>query len=303
MRRLWRDPLVHFLIGGAVLFAVFHIIEPQKETYERADTIVVTRPALLEFIQYRTKMFNPAIASRRLDDMDPQEREDLIDAYVREEALYREALALGLDQNDYVIKQRLVQAVNFIIEQTESSPADGLDEAGLRAFFEAHQDDYRTLPAATFTHVFVPFRGRTAQEATAQANALLETLRADDATFADAPGYGDRFVYHLSYVERNVDKIEAHFGRAFTDALFAFDPDPAAWRGPLVSQHGVHLVMIIGKTPGGLPALNDIRPRVLADYRAYRTALRRQEVIDDIVATYDIDVDLESDRQNASVVP
>lgn len=303
MRRIWRDPLVHFLIGGALLFAGFQIIATEDDVVLPPDTIAVTRPLLLEFIQYRTKVFDPVIAAQQLDGMGAKERDDLIQSYVREEALYREAQALGLEQNDYVIKQRMVQSVNFIIEQTQSPVPPDADGDALQAYFEAHQDDYRTLPAATFTHVFVSFRGRSRHEAMGQANALLEQLRADGATFTDAPRYGERFVYHLNYVERDVEKVVSHFGRDFANALFALDPDPKAWRGPIESQHGLHLVTMIDKTPGGLPSLDDIRPRVRADYRAYQTALRRQRVIDDIVATYVVDVDLTLPKQNASVEP
>ena len=127
MKRLLREPLVHFLAIGLGLFVLFDLVAPEDAGLDE-KTIVVDRPALLTFIQFRSKAFNPDAAAARLDALSDAELERLVDDYVREEALHREALALGMDQNDYVIKQRLIQSLQFITNGFVSAAVDISDE-------------------------------------------------------------------------------------------------------------------------------------------------------------------------------
>jgi hypothetical protein len=91
-------------------------------------------------VQFRSKAFNPEVAAARLDSLGDAELERLIDDYVREEALHREALALGMDQNDYVIKQRLIQSLQFITNGFVSAAVDVSDEE-IAEYYEANRDD------------------------------------------------------------------------------------------------------------------------------------------------------------------
>ncbi|MEZ5916953.1 MAG: hypothetical protein R3C40_05220 [Parvularculaceae bacterium] len=108
---LLKDPLTHFLAVGVLLFVVASIVNPPEQP---DDVIVVDRASILEFVQYRSKAFEPNAAAALFDAMDAGERKNIIDDFVREEALYREAKALGLGVNDYVIRQRMVQKVEFL---------------------------------------------------------------------------------------------------------------------------------------------------------------------------------------------
>src|SRR5690606_15059644 len=119
---LLRQPLLHFLALGVLLFALYDWrVGDAPESDASARHIVVTREALLDFIQYRARAFDDAAAVAQLDSMSAEQREALIDEYVREEALYREALALGMEQGDYIIRQRLVQKVEFLLENLASA--------------------------------------------------------------------------------------------------------------------------------------------------------------------------------------
>jgi hypothetical protein len=118
LKKFLREPLVHFLAIGIGLFVLFDLVAPEESNLD-SKTIVVDRDALLTFVQFRSKAFNPEVAAARLDALGDAELSMLIDDYVREEALHREALALGMDQNDYVIKQRLIQSLDRGVLRSE----------------------------------------------------------------------------------------------------------------------------------------------------------------------------------------
>ena len=151
MNRFLREPLVHFLAIGMGLFVLFGLVAPEESTLD-SKTIGVDRDALLTFVQFRSKAFNPEVAAARLDALGDAELARLIDDYVREEALHREALALGMDQNDYVIKQRLIQSLQFITNGFVSAAVDVSDEE-IAEYYEANRDYYYVDPYVTFTHV------------------------------------------------------------------------------------------------------------------------------------------------------
>ena len=273
-----RDPLLHFLIGGGVLFLLYEWFATESEPGTLAQTIVVDREALLRFMQYRSRAFDAERFGARLDAMTSEQRQVLIDQYVREEALYREALALGLDREDYVIRQRLVQSVSFAAQGFAPEPEEPSGEA-LQAFYDTHREDYRMPATITFTHVFLDEDLRKPETAERTARQLLADLQARKAGFSERPALGDRFPYHVNYVDRTRNLVTSHFGAPMTDELFLLPPD-GRWRGPLRSVHGWHLVMITERADERIPELASIRARVTRDAR--QVALRRQ--VDDAIA-------------------
>lgn len=286
--RLLRDPLLHFLAGGLLLFVLFDLVG--AGVGERPDVIVVDRAALLGFVQARTKVFEPSLAASRLDALTPEERQRLVLDFVREEALHREALALGLDTDDYVIRRRLVQKLEFI-SQGFAEAEIALGEEDVARYFEAHRADYRVAPWATFTQVFFDAEQRGRDEALAEAGRTLPLLEAEDVTFAGAAGRGDRFLYHRNYVERTPDFVASHFGAPMADAVFALPPDAASWRGPFVSPYGAHLVLLADRHEARDPALEEIRDRVEGDARAALVRERQRQAVDAIVERYEVRVE------------
>ena len=287
MRHLIRDPLTHFVLLGAGLFLVMTLVSPEGFGESRARTVFVDRDALTTFIQYRTKAFEPQVAAARLAAMSEPERRALIDEYVREEVLYREALALGLERDDYVIKRRLIQKVDFI---TRSFAQDDrpLEEAELRAYLEAHAEDYHEQPWITFAHVFFSADARGAEGALSAAREERARLQRNGVRFAEATRYGDRFPYHVNYVERTDQYVSAHFGRSMTEALFALELSENEWHGPLRSPYGAHVVMVTANEPGRLPGLAEIRGLVEDDARRARIQAAADATARDIVASYEI---------------
>ncbi len=286
MNKLLREPLVHFLAIGVALFVLFNVVGPDDAEAD-SKTIVVDRNALLTFVQYRSKAFNPEVAASRLDALNETELQLLIDDYVREEALHREALALGMDESDYVIKQRLIQSLKFITNGFVSSAVDVSDEE-VAEYYEENKDDYYVDPYATFTHVYFSSDRHGAEEAKALAGAKLEQLNAENVPFSESTRHGDRFLYNVNYVERTEEFVASHFGRSMAAEVFALEADEATWHGPFESAYGYHLVMLTRRVDGVQPPLEEIYDAVRED--ALRLALIRanDKAEQAIVETYDV---------------
>jgi parvulin-like peptidyl-prolyl isomerase len=291
MRRFLKEPLVHFLAAGLGLFVLFGLANRGPRDTD-PDLIVVDRDALLTFVQYRIKAFNPALAEHKLSSLSDEELQRLIDDYVREEVLHREALLLGLDEDDYVIRRRLVQKLEFITEGFAESSVN-VDDAALLRYFEANKADYYVEPYVTFTHVFFQTEDRPREEARAMAEKELVELNRKAVLFSDAPKHGERFLYHVNYVERTPDYVASHFGPDMTAALFELEPNDLLWRGPFDSAYGVHLVMLTTNQPGREPDLAELEGRVREDAR--RAAIREETeaAIREIVGTYDVRMEYE----------
>ena len=288
MKRFLKEPLVHFLAAGLGLFVLFGLVN-RDEVDADPNVVIVDRDALLTFVQYRIKAFNPALAEQKLEAMSGEELEQFIDDYVREEVLHREALALGLDEDDYVIRRRLVQKLEFITEGfAESSVA--VDESALQRYFDANKADYFVEPYVTFTHVFFQTEDRPREEARALAKKELAKLNRDAVPFSDAPQHGERFLYHVNYVERTPDYVGSHFGPPMARALFALEPNEFVWRGPFDSAYGVHLVLLTTNEPGREPELAELRDRVHEDARRAMVREETEDAIAEVVEAYDVRV-------------
>ncbi len=293
IKKIVKEPLLHFLAAGFALFLLYEWVGNAPESLNDPKHIVVDRKTLLNFIQYRTKVFKPELAAARLDGMPDEQRRAFIDQYVREEALHREAVELGLGREDYIIKRRMIQKVEFIA-QGFADAAVKATGADLEAFYSVNANRYREPADITFTHVFFSAEGRGADAARALAEAKLLELRRDQVPFSHAPRHGERFPYGVNYVERTLDHVESHVGPAMTEALFAQDSADRSWHGPFISPYGAHLAMVAGKTEARTPELEEVRGRVAADFISERKNEQMEKAIDAIVADYSVEIDLEN---------
>ena len=287
---LWRDPLVHFLCLSALLFAL-HAALVDEPSGDFSQTIVVDEPSLLRFIAFRSSNFDADYAQRRLAAMNAAQLEELVGQYVQEEAQYRTAVSYALDQDDYVIRRRLVQKMDFMAEGVVRD-AQAPDQLVLQAYLDEHEARYREPAQVTFTHVFfaepTPPNGEKSLEL--RAAQTLKLLNAKGVTFSQAPGYGERFPYALNYVERTLDDLAAHFGMPMAEALLALTPDAQRWRGPLRSEHGVHLVLLTERQAERRPAIAEILGRVRSDYLAEQVASNRRAFVAALQEEFEIDV-------------
>ena len=286
LKRALKEPLLHFLAAGLALFVLYEAVSPEATSLSE-KVIRVDREALLTFIQYRSKAFQPEVAAARLDAMSEAEYRRLIGDYVREEALHREALALGMDANDYIIKRRLIQKVEFLA-QGFADAVTTLDSEEVQAYFEVNKVDYYVEASVTFTHVFFDAEKRGEAAARAAAVAELERLNADGVPFANAPRHGDRFPYHVNYVERTPDFVASHFGAGMAREVFSLEADDNVWQGPYHSPYGAHLILVIKNQSGRIPTLEEVRARVVDDARRAQARRRMESALDDILGTYEV---------------
>jgi len=292
MNSLLQQPLLHFLAAGVLIFAAYQISdEAELETASDGMAIVVDRTAVLNFMQYRAPAFRPDIFSEQLDAMSEAERERLVADFVREEALHREALAMGMDQGDYIIRQRLVQKVEFLLENMVNQ-ALVPDEEVITAWYNVHRDDYRVDAVYTFTHIFFDADERGPEQARQDAANLLGTPQLAEAGFNDASGFGDRYPFLQNYVERTRDFVVNNFTPAFVDALDAVEPSNASWYGPFESRYGWHLVMLRQRSEPYIPDLDSIRERVMDDWRYEAVLESRRDAEQQVIDQYEVQVDL-----------
>jgi hypothetical protein len=213
----------------------------------------------------------------------PPTRDELnhvIDEYVRDEILTREAERLGLANDDTVIKRRLRQKLEIITE--ESSAAESVSDAQLQAFLDKHADAFRSDARIAFDQVFFD-PSKRGERLDSDVAASLARLNGQGAggrrpASADFSGLGDSlFVLQPSVPLSSQSAIAATFGRPFADALGALPPESAErWVGPIESGYGLHLVRVRELQPGMVPPLTEIRPLVEREYRN----IRRTEVRD-----------------------
>ncbi len=286
MKKILKDPLVHFLALGLGLFVLFDLVASDEAAYD-SKVINVDRDALLTFVQYRSRAFEPQAAAARLDGMSEEELERLISDYVREEALHREAKALGVDKNDYIIKRRMIQSIEFITDGFVTAAVDVSDD-DIAAHYEANREDYYINPFVTFTHVFFSGERHSRDEALALATAKLKDLNEQQVPFSDAPRHGDRFPFFLNYVERDPQFVASHFGPAMAQAVLALEPAEATWHGPFESEYGMHLVLLTRKAEGRYPELAEIEAVVRDDTERDAIAALKDIAIQAIVDTYEV---------------
>ena len=277
---------MHFLALGLGLFVLFDLVASDEAAYD-SRVINVDRDALLTFVQYRSRAFQPQAAAARLDNMSEDELERLISDYVREEALHREAKALGVDQNDYIIKRRMIQSIEFITDGFVTAAVDVSDD-DIAAHYEANREDYYISPFVTFTHVFFSGERHSRDETHALATAKLAELNRQQVPFSHAPRHGDRFPYFVNYVERDPQFVASHFGLPMAEKVFALESSDSTWHGPFESEYGMHLIMLTRKAEGRYPELAEIEAVVRDDAEREAIAALKDIAIQAIVDTYEV---------------
>ena len=211
----------------------------------------------------------------------PSDRElqGLLDEAVREEILYREALRLGLDRDDPIVRRRLAEKMTFMLEDNAQLPAPGARE--VEAYFAAHAERYREPQRTTFRHVYLS--GDRRADPQRDAADLLRVVR--DAT----DGWrrtGDPFSLLREYTDRTDREIAELFGADFAAAL---DGLPAGeWHGPLDSALGTHLVQVLNRSTPRRPALDDVRERVVPDLLAAQRRDRNRAALRALRERYDV---------------
>ncbi len=292
MRRLLKEPILQFFIGGLLLYIVVASVAPNGAVKD-PRTIQINNDTLLSYLQYQSKNFQGNLSLAAISALSSQKYDQLEIDFVRDEVLFREAMALGLDENDEIIRRRLIQKMEYI-SNGFSNQNIRISEQGLKAFFETNKKDYLIEASVTFTHVFLDDRKNDGVDLATKGQAVLAELIQKKVPFEEAGRFGDRFLYHRNYVDRTPDFISSHFGGDFSDVVFSSIPK-GKWFGPVISTYGSHLIYLTQKTTARTPSLEEVAPMVLAD--AQREAQRKasRDGVAKLISKYNLARDASSE--------
>ena len=273
-RRFWHEPLTRFFAAGAGLFVLYALVGGGAPTDDRR--IVIDRYELEALAALWQAQW------RRPPTRDELTR--LVVDRVREEVLYREALALDLDENDVLVRRRLAEKLEMALNDVAATAEPSDDD--LRRYFESNADRYAEPAGLTLTHRFFS-DDRRGDSAEADARAGLEALvagrTADDDSFHAAKT--------LSL--EDADRLERIFGTAFRDAVVEHAGRPGslrAWFGPVPSAYGAHVVRVDAYQEGRRRTLDEVRGTVLDDWRRDHVAAREAERYAEMRARYEVEV-------------
>jgi hypothetical protein len=250
--KLLREPLVHFLFIGAAIYLLYGAFaEPVPE---EDDKTIVVSAGEIEWMQtaWQKRWNRPPTA---------QEFDGLIQQYIRETVLYREALTMGLNQHDQVIRRRLAQKLEFLAKDLVALTPPTDEE--LQTYFDTHRDRYQEPARYTFTQVFIDpdKRGDTTLD---DARAIKATLIAQGDAIENAGALGDDFMLQNYYPQKEQAEIQKLFGSGFAESLV--DLSPGQWHGPVLSGYGTHLVYVSNISEPPPPVFAEVRERVVQDW-------------------------------------
>lgn len=280
LRRCLREPLVQFLVLGAALFGVHRWAAPPA----LGNAIVVPAAVVRSLRAGHLRRAGTAPTAA--------EEAALIQRYVDAEILYREAVAMGLDRGDVIVRRRLVQKMEFLTESLEAAPAPS--EAELEAYLDAHRDRYSVPPRVTLMHVFASTEQQGEHVAEAAA-AMRERLEAG----ADPSREGDPFARGRVFSLHSEAELAAAFGPEFANRVMALPV--GTWSEPIRSSYGLHVVRIAERRSRHRPSLAGVRSAVLGDWREERRAAANRVALERLRRRYQVRVEPEDAGPAAKV--
>ena len=284
MKHWHKEPLLHFLIIGAVIFVVFSIVN-KDEIDVSGNKIVVTAAEVERLSDNWSKKW----------DRPPTETElqGLVESYIEEEVYYREALALGLDKNDTILRRRLMQKMEFL--SNDLAELNQPDESALNKYFLDNQEKYKLPARVSFTHIYFSLDKRGAK-AFEDAKNLLSQL--NDLS---APEKGDSFMLQYDFNQETPFEVARLFGTGFAEQLFTLETN--TWQGPIESGYGLHLVRISEKIDSRTPELASVIEKVRTDLMFEQRKKMNKEIYERFKERYEIVVkDLPKQSRMAEAV-
>lgn len=274
MKRLLREPLLQFLLIGAAFFLLYNALNRGRTDAPREIVLSEARVQALAENFATVWMRPPTVA----------ELKGLIDDYVTEEIYYREAIAMGLDQDDTVIRRRLRQKMEFISDNVADAaePSD----ADLQAYLDRHADQFKVPATLTFQQVFLNAE-RRGVAARGDADQLLSALQAGRIQ-GDPAQAGDPTLLPESMTQASPQQIAGTFGQEFAAAI---DAAPVGrWSGPIQSGYGLHLVSVDERVAGSTPALAEVRPAVLREWQSEQRDRQNATLLAALKGKYEVRV-------------
>ena len=280
IKKLWREPLVHFLLIGAALF-VFYDLTRERGS-EAPNRIVMTSGQLEQLsANFKRTWMRPATDA---------ELAALIENYVRDEVFYREALAMGLDQSDSVVRQRMRLKLEFLLEDLSSEEVT--DEV-LLGYLREHSDAFLTQVQVTFQQVYL------SPDRRADLDAEAETMLARLNEGAAPESLGDPTLLPHEYKLATQGEIERSLGERFARDVVELEARDD-WMGPVYSAYGGHLLKVSARVDARLPELEEIRALVEREYHAERRKELKDLAYAKLREGYDVTIEPFENAQGAA---
>ncbi len=270
LRRWLREPLLHFVVLGAGLFALHRAVAPPSPTSRIVVTTAVQRGFQQEHLRRQGRL--PTA----------EESQALVDRYVDTEVMLREALALGLDRGDIIVRRRLVQKMEFLNQGSEPLPPPADDV--LQAWLERHAGRYQLASRLALEHVFVSNQAHPS-DAAAVATDLLERIAAGE----DPARLGEPFLRGRVLKAQSEGELAGIFGPEFGARVVTLPPDE--WSGPIGSSFGQHLVRVSDRTGGRAATVAEVRRELLRDWEEEQRVRAARVALEQLRARYDVQID------------
>ena len=277
LKKLLRDPLIHFLVIGALIYAGYGLLDTDSDM-EDTRTINISSGEIEALSDQWSRLWNRPPTEAELAG--------ILRKHVRTQILYREAKAMGLDAQDTVIERRLAQKVE-LLSRSLVVPAEPSDEV-LANWYSENTDRFRTADTYTLSQVF--FDPDKRDDATLDdAQAALELLEGQASVPRDLSEYGDNSMLKNYYAGRSELDVRKTFGGGFTEKVIALSP--GQWHGPILSGFGTHLVYLHGVTRQQAPALADIKSQVRDAWMEEQIETLSARFLDELVSRYEVVVE------------
>jgi len=274
LSNLFKEPLVQFLLIGACIYAAYALFGASDDEQARR-TVNISEARIANLSAMWEKRWNRP----------PTEVElvGLVRAWLREDILYREALAMGLDDDDHIIRRRLAQKLEFLTNDIVQMQEP--DDAEFEAYFSDNVERFRAPDRVTFTHVF--FNPDAREDATLDdAAAALARLQAAGEPNGEVIDEGDRFMLQNYFAQASELDIRRAMGSGFADSVMQLEP--GRWHGPVLSGFGTHLVYVRNFDEAPPPELGDVRDDVLSEWRREQTQKLDAEFLESLKSRYEI---------------
>ena len=249
IKRCLREPLVHFLLIGLVLFVLYGYMHRGLGGIESSKQIVLTLDDLRQMDMYFVSQWHRQPT--------PEEFQAMVEDKVREEVLYREALAMGLDKDDTIVKRRMAQKMQFLAEDVAAAHEPTTPE--LKAWYKKNADKFALPSRISFRHLYFSLDHR-GQQAHDDAVKALERISGQPEDSKLAASLADQFMFQDYYGDCTPEQLAKEFGPQFAVAVSKLKS--GSWQGPIESGYGWHLVFVDSLIPGRIPAFEEIEPDV-----------------------------------------
>jgi peptidyl-prolyl cis-trans isomerase C len=282
LKKLAGEPLVHFLLIGAGIYAVYGALSTgAADNDERTVTVAAGE------IQALTDQWIRSMSRPPTED----ELDSIIRRHVRVQILYREALAMGMDKGDVVIERRLAQKVEMLAQglMTPEEPS----EEELIAWYAENSDRFKQPDLYTITQIFFDpdKRGATTLD---DAKAAIDKLNALDRLPPDFSDYGDRLMLESYYENVSTLELGKLFGTAFAEKIVELEL--GVWQGPVLSGYGAHVVRVSDEVLVPLPAIDDVKQQITEEWMARQVNELSERFIENLISRYEVIIE-EADVQ------